>query len=391
MKNKIKLSEGLKKYTMIIVLLVVVILFTVNTGGKMLLPQNVNNLIAQNAYVFILATGMLFCILTGGNIDLSVGSLVCFIGAVGGTMMITFGINPYLTLLAMAIIGILAGAWQGFWIAYVRIPPFIVTLAGMLMFRGLSNVVLQGMTLSPIPDPFLSLFNSYVPDIFGMEGFNLTCFLIGIIACLVFIVLELLSRRRRQQKGYHVDPLFGTIVKLSLISLVILAFMYKLAKYKGIPNALIWVAVIIGIYSYISSKTTTGRYFYAVGGNEKATRLSGIDTNKVYFLAYLNMGLLAAVAGMVTVARLNSANPTAGNNYEMDAIGACFIGGASAYGGTGTVPGVIVGATLMGVLNLGMSIMGVDQNLQKVVKGAVLMAAVIFDVVSKRKSFIAKQ
>lgn len=376
---------------MIIVLLVVVILFTVNTGGKMLLPQNVNNLIAQNAYVFILATGMLFCILTGGNIDLSVGSLVCFIGAIGGTMMITFGINPYLTLLAMAIIGILAGAWQGFWIAYVRIPPFIVTLAGMLMFRGLSNVVLQGMTLSPIPDPFLSLFNSYVPDIFGMEGFNLTCFLIGIIACLVFIVLELLSRRRRQQKGYHVDPLFGTIVKLSLISFVILAFMYKLAKYKGIPNALIWVTVIIGIYSYISSKTTTGRYFYAVGGNEKATRLSGIDTNKVYFLAYLNMGLLAAVAGMVTVARLNSANPTAGNNYEMDAIGACFIGGASAYGGTGTVPGVIVGATLMGVLNLGMSIMGVDQNLQKVVKGAVLMAAVIFDVVSKRKSFIAKQ
>lgn len=391
MKNKIKLSEGLKKYTMIIVLLVVVILFTVNTGGKMLLPQNVNNLIAQNAYVFILATGMLFCILTGGNIDLSVGSLVCFIGAVGGTMMITFGINPYLTLLAMAIIGILAGAWQGFWIAYVRIPPFIVTLAGMLMFRGLSNVVLQGMTLSPIPDPFLSLFNSYVPDIFGMEGFNLTCFLIGIIACLVFIVLELLSRRRRQQKGYHVDALLGTIVKLSLISFVILAFMYKLAKYKGIPNALIWVTVIIGIYSYISSKTTTGRYFYAVGGNEKATRLSGIDTNKVYFLAYLNMGLLAAVAGMVTVARLNSANPTAGNNYEMDAIGACFIGGASAYGGTGTVPGVIVGATLMGVLNLGMSIMGVDQNLQKVVKGAVLMAAVIFDVVSKRKSFIAKQ
>jgi putative multiple sugar transport system permease protein len=391
MKNKIKFSEGLKKYTMVIVLLVVVILFTVNTGGKMLLPQNVNNLIAQNAYVFILATGMLFCILTGGNIDLSVGSLVCFIGAIGGTMMITFGINPYVSLLAMAIVGILAGAWQGFWIAYVRIPPFIVTLAGMLMFRGLSNVVLQGMTLSPIPDPFLTLFNSYVPDIFGMEGFNLTCFLIGIIACLIFIVLELLSRRRRQQKGYHVDPLLGTIIKLSLISIVILAFMYKLAMYKGIPNALIWVTVIIGIYSYITSKTTTGRYFYAVGGNEKATRLSGIDTNKVYFLAYLNMGLLAAVAGMVTVARLNSANPTAGNNYEMDAIGACFIGGASAYGGTGTVPGVIVGATLMGVLNLGMSIMGVDQNLQKVVKGTVLLAAVIFDVVSKRKSFIAKQ
>ena len=391
MENKIKLSEGLKKYTMVIVLAVVIILFTVNTGGKMLLPQNVNNLIAQNAYVFILATGMLFCILTGGNIDLSVGSVVCFVGAIGGSMMITLGINPYLSLFAMAIMGILVGAWQGFWIAYVRIPPFIVTLAGMLMFRGLSNVVLQGMTLSPIPEPFLNLFNTYVPDIFGMEGFNLTCFLVGIAACLIFVILELRSRRRKLQKGYRVDPLGGVVIRMALISGVVLFFMYKLARYKGIPNALVWVVVIIGIYSYISSKTTNGRYFYAVGGNEKATRLSGIDTNKVYFLAYLNMGLLAAVAGMVTVARLNSANPTAGNSYEMDAIGACFIGGASAYGGTGTVPGVIVGAILMGVLNLGMSIMGVDQNLQKVVKGAVLLAAVIFDVVSKRKSFIAKQ
>ena len=191
-------------------------------------------------------------------------------------------------------------------------------------------------------------------------------------------------------KGYYVEPLTGVVIKMAVICVVLLSFMFRLAQYKGIPNALIWVAVIIGIYSYIASRTTTGRYFYAVGGNEKATKLSGINTNRVYFLAYLNMGLLAAIAGMVTVARLNSANPTAGNSYEMDAIGACFIGGASAYGGTGTVPGVIVGATLMGVLNLGMSIMGVDQNLQKVVKGGVLLAAVIFDVVSKRKSFIVK-
>ena len=357
----------------------------------MLLPQNVNNLIAQNAYVFILATGMLFCILTGGNIDLSVGSVVCFVGAIGGSMMINMGINPYLTLLAMAMIGMAVGAWQGFWIAYVRIPPFIVTLAGMLMFRGLSNVVLQGMTLSPIPDPFLTLFNTYVPDIFGMEGLNMTCMLAGVAVSLIYAVSSLYGRMKKLQKGYRVDPFGGVIAKIVIISGVVLFFTFKLAQYKGIPNALVWVSVIIGIYSYISSKTTTGRYFYAVGGNEKATRLSGIDTNRVYFLAYLNMGLLAAVAGMVTVARLNSANPTAGNNYEMDAIGACFIGGASAYGGTGTVPGVIIGATLMGVLNLGMSIMGVDQNLQKVVKGAVLLAAVIFDVASKRKSFIVKQ
>ena len=291
MENKIKLSEVLKKYTMVIVLAVVVILFTVNTGGKMLLPQNVNNLIAQNAYVFILATGLLFCILTGGNIDLSVGSVVCFVGAIGGSMMINMGINPYLTLLAMAMIGMAVGAWQGFWIAYVRIPPFIVTLAGMLMFRGLSNVVLQGMTLSPIPDPFLTLFNTYVPDIFGMEGLNMTCMLAGVAVSLIYAVSSLYGRMKKLQKGYRVDPLGGVIAKIVIISGVVLFFTFKLAQYKGIPNALVWVSVIIGIYSYISSKTTTGRYFYAVGGNEKATRLSGIDTNRVYFLAYLNMGL----------------------------------------------------------------------------------------------------
>lgn len=389
--DKVKASEIIKKYTMVIVLVVVTLVFTMNTGGKMLLPQNVNNLIAQNAYVFILATGMLFCILTGGNIDLAVGSVVCFVGAVGGILMVEKGVNPFLTLAIMALVGIVVGAMQGFWIAYVRIPPFIVTLAGMLMFRGLSNVVLDGQTLAPIPTPFLELFNNYVPDFFNVPGINMTCMLAGILACVVYIFMVFRGRMQRQKKGYSVEALGGTIVKMVLICAVILAFMYKLAQYKGIPNILVWLAVIIGIYAYVASKTTTGRYFYAVGGNEKATRLSGIDTNKVYFLAYLNMGFLAAVAGMVTTARMNSATPLAGNSYEMDAIGACYIGGASAYGGTGTIPGVIVGATLMGVLNLGMSIMGVDQNMQKVVKGVVLLAAVIFDVVSKRKSFIAKQ
>ena len=390
MENKIRISEVLKKYTMVIVLVAVVILFTVNTGGKMLLPQNVNNLIAQNAYVFILATGMLFCILTGGNIDLSVGSVVCFIGAVGGSMMVNNGMNSYLSMLVMVLVGILIGAWQGFWIAYVRIPPFIVTLAGMLVFRGLSNVVLGGMTLAPMPDDFLALFNNYIPDFFGGEGFNITCFAVGIVVCVIYVLMVLKGRMSRVKKGYRVEPLTGVVVKMVVICAAVLAFMFRLAQYKGIPNSLVWIAVVIAIYTYISSKTTVGRYFYAVGGNEKATKLSGINTNRVYFLAYLNMGFLAAIAGMVTTARLNSSNPTAGTNFEMDAIGACFIGGASAYGGTGTVPGVIIGALLMGVLNLGMSIMGVDQNMQKVVKGLVLLAAVIFDVVSKRKSFIVK-
>ena len=338
---------------MILVLIVVTAFFAWRTGGAILLPMNVSSLISQNAYVFILATGMLLCILTGGNIDLSVGSVVCFVGAIGAVLMVNMKMNMWLAILIMFAIGTLIGAFQGFWIAYVRIPPFIVTLAGMLAFRGLSNVVLQGMTVS-IKDctTFVNLFGGgadcYIPDFFGNGPINLTCVFAGVIAA------------------------------------VILAFSYRLAQHKGIPSVLIWVLIVIMVYGYITSNTTVGRYFYAVGGNEKATKLSGINTNKVYFLAYMNMGFLAALAGMVTIARMTSAQPTYGQNYEMDAIGSCFIGGASAYGGTGTVPGVIVGAVLMGVINLGMSLMGVDQNMQKVVKGLVLLAAVIFDVVSKR-------
>lgn len=374
-----------KKYTMVFVLILVIILFTIGTGGKMLLPANINNLISQNAYVFVLATGMLLCILTGGNIDLSVGSVVCFVGAIGGTLMVNHNVPVPAAILIMAVVGLVIGAWQGFWIAYVKIPPFIVTLAGMFVFRGLSNVILNGLTISPMPDSYLKIFNSYVPDFFGGEGFNITCMLAGVLACVVFVALQMKNRKDRLKKGYEVEDLGGMMVKTVVICAAVLAFMYKLSLHKGIPYVLLWVIVIILIYSYITSKTTTGRYFYAVGGNEKATKLSGIDTNKVYFLAYLNMAFLAAVAGMITIARLNSANPTAGTNYEMDAIGSCFIGGASAYGGIGTVPGVIVGAILMGVINLGMNIMGVDANYQKVVKGMVLLAAVIFDVVSKKK------
>lgn len=375
----------LKKNTMAIVLILVIILFTVGTKGAMLLPANVNNLIAQNSYVFILATGMLLCILTGGNIDLSVGSVVCFVGAIGGTLMVNKGVGIIPTILCMLVVGLLVGAWQGFWIAFVRIPPFIVTLSGMLIFRGLSNVILEGLTLAPMPDAYLALFNNYVPDIFGMAEFNLTCMLVGILACLGYIAVQIKNRISRAQKGYEMESMVSMITKTTVICAALLAFTYKLSCHKGIPNVLIWVVAVIMIYAYITSKTTTGRYFYAVGGNEKATKLSGINTNKVYFIAYLNMSFLSAVAAMATMARLNSANPSAGLNYEMDAIGSCFIGGASAYGGVGTVPGVIIGATLMGVINLGMNIMGVDSNWQKVVKGLVVLGAVIFDIVSKKK------
>ncbi len=380
-----KVKELFKKYTMVLILVLVVIIFTIGTNGRMLLPANINNLIAQNAYVFVLATGMLLCILTGGNIDLSVGSVVCFVGAVGGSMMVNAKLPIWLAMLAMIVVGLLIGAWQGFWIAYMKIPPFITTLAGMLVFRGLANVILNGLTLAPMPSSYLNLFNSYIPDFFHVENFNLTCMLFGIVVSVLYAFLSIKGRATKKSKGYQIESLSSMIVRVVVVDLAILAFMFKLSQYKGIPVVLIWVAVVILIYSYITSKTTIGRHFYAVGGNEKAASLSGVDTKKVFFTAYINMAFLAAIAGMITIARLNSANPTAGTNYEMDAIGSCFIGGASAYGGIGTVPGVIVGAILMGVINLGMNIMGVDANYQKVVKGLVLLAAVIFDIVTKKK------
>ena len=388
--SKTSVMEFVKKYTMILVLILVTAFFAWQTDGKILLPQNINNLIAQNAYVFVLATGMLLCILTGGNIDLSVGSVVCFVGAVGATMMEIYEMNMWVSILVMLLVGLVIGAWQGFWIAFVRIPPFITTLSGMLVFRGLSNVVLNGMTVSITNQTFIRIFGGgadcYVPDFFGGNGFNITCMLAGVIACVIYALLTFRGYFARKKKGYETGSFNAMLAKVVVLCAVLLWFTYNLSLHKGIPAALIWVIIVVLIYGYITSMTTTGRYFYAVGGNEKATKLSGINTDKVYFIAYTNMGLLAALAGMLTIARMTSAQPTYGQNYGMDAIGSCFIGGASAYGGIGTVPGVIVGAVLMGVINLGMSIMGVDANYQRVVKGLVLLAAVIFDVVSKRKN-----
>lgn len=385
-KNKIK--DFVQKYTMVLILLLVLAFFAVRTDGKILMPQNITNIISQNAYVFVLAAGMLLCILTGGNIDLSVGSVVCFVGALGAVWL-SKGLNMWLVVILMLLLGLAIGAWQAFWIAFVHVPPFITTLAGMFVFRGLSNVVLQGKTLPVTNEAFVRIFgggaNCYVPDFFGGQGINILCLVIGGLAAVVFLAGTFAGRAGRVKKGYTVEPMLETVLKAAIISFVIAFFAVKLSQYKGLPMALIWVALVIGIYTYITSKTTIGRHLYAVGGNELATKLSGINTNKVYFFAYTNMGLLSAFVGMLTIARMTSAQPTYGQNYEMDAIGSCFIGGASAYGGIGTVPGVIVGAVLMGVINIGMSIMGVDANYQKVVKGLVLLAAVIFDVVSKRE------
>ena len=391
--TKTKILTFVQKYTMIIALVLVTSFFAWRTHGKILMPQNITNIIAQNAYVFVLATGMLCCILTGGNIDLSVGSVVCFVGTIGAVLMHK-NLNMWLAVLVMLAVGLMIGAWQAFWIAYVKVPPFITTLSGMLVFRGLSNVVLQGKTMAVTNEAFIRIFgggaNCYVPDFLSflkVEGIkNMLCLVVGIIACLVYLFFAFRNALVRKKAGLETSPLYAVAIKAVVIVAVGMFFTSRLAQYKGLPTALIWVVTVIAIYSYITSKTTIGRHLYAVGGNEVATKLSGINTKSVYFFAYANMGMLAGLAGILTIARLTSAQPTYGQNYEMDAIGSCFIGGASAYGGVGTVPGVIIGALLMGVINIGMSIMGVDANYQKVVKGLVLLAAVIFDVVSKKKN-----
>ena len=375
--TKTKVLNWLQKNTMVLILVLVFAFFAWQTGGKILNPQNITNLISQNAYVFILATGMLLCILTGGNIDLSVGSVVCFTGAIGALLM-AGGMNMWLAVVIMLVIGLAIGAFQAYWIAYVRVPPFITTLAGMLIFRGLSNVALNGRTQSISDQMFKDIFGGgatcYIPDPFGGEGLNVLCLIVGVAVCVVYLAMVFRNRINRVKKGYEVKSLTAVVLRSVVIVAAIMFFTISL-----------WVALVICVYAYITSKTAIGRHLYAVGGNEKATKLSGINTKKVYFFAYANMGFLAALAGVLTIARMASAQPTYGDGYEMDAIGACFIGGASAYGGVGTVPGVIVGAVLMGVINLGMSVMGIDQNFQKVVKGGVLLAAVVFDVLSKRE------
>ena len=386
--NSIKITDVLKKYTMVIALVLVVAFFYISTDGKILYAQNINNLISQNAYVFVLAAGMLLCILTGGNIDLAVGSVVCFVGGIGAVRMVK-DIYVWVAVAVMLVGGLLVGLWQGFWIAYVKVPPFIATLAGMYAFRGLSNVVLQGFTVGIRNTTFLNVFGGgadcYIPDFLSGSTINMTCLVAGIAVVIIIAAVSMKNRISAKSKGYDVAPLYSELIKLVVIGAAIIWVTYKLASYKGIPTSLLWIVAVLLIYAYITTKTTMGRYLYAVGGNEKATKLSGIDPRKVYLFAYVNMGLMAGLAGILTVARATQAQPTFGQGYEMDAIAACFIGGASAYGGEGGVFGVVIGAVLMGVINQGMSIMGMEANYQKVVKGVVLLVAIIFDVLSNKK------
>ena len=383
-----KIVSALKKNTMLIVLVLVYLFFMVTTKGGIFKPMNFNALITQNAYVYILACGMLMCMLTGGNIDLSVGSFSCLIGAIGGFLMVVKGMNTGLVIVIMLLIGIAYGCGLGYLIAYVRIPPWIATLAGYLAFRGLATSLLTNFSstsaFSPIPESFLKIFAGKVFQT-KMSVFNVPCMTAGAVAAAIVVLMVFLTRATRLRKGYAADSFVGAVIKSALSAGVILLIMYKLANAGGIPTALIWVVAVVLIYSFITSKTVVGRHFYVVGGNMEAARLSGVNTRRIMFMAYLNMAFLTVISTFTSLARFQSANPTAGMNFEMDAISACVVGGVSASGGAGTIMGMVIGATLIGVINLGMSLTGIDANFQKVVKGVVLLGAVAFDILSKKR------
>lgn len=381
-----KIKDFLTKYTMVIALVIVFALFCGLTGGRLLYAQNMSNLMLQNGYVLVLACGMLLCILTGGNIDLSVGSVICLVGGVAAVLIGNKGFNPYLTIILCLVIGLLVGVWQGYWIGYKRIPPFITTLAGMFIFRGFGRLVLDNKTVSIQDKRFLNVFTSYI-NIPGLDDTaNYSALIVGVIVACYVIFSVVRARSNKVKKGYRQNSAVADYGQAIIVAAVIVWYCYKLCQYKGISVMFVWVVAICLIYNFITSRTAFGRYFYAVGGNEKATQLSGIDTNKIYFIAYVNMGFLAGLAGLLCAARVGSVNGSTGNSFEMDAIGSCFIGGASAYGGSGTVGGVVIGALLLGVINMGMSIMGIGDSWQYVVKGGVLLVAVVFDVMSNRKN-----
>ena len=384
--NKMNTGALLKKYTMVIALVVVYIFFAWLTGGRMLYAQNISNLLLQNAYVLVMASGMLLCILTGGNVDLSVGATLCLVSAIAAQLMSNTSLPAVVVILICLAIAIIIGVWQGFWIGYVHIPPFICTLSGMFLFRGLGRVVLDSRTVAVSNTTFLNIFSSYI-TVPGIDGdVHWSAFVVGVIVAALLLAYTVASRAKKARKGYAMSSAVGAFGKIIVIDALIVYYTWQLAHYRGIPTMLLWVLAVLLIYAFITSKTAFGRYFYAVGGNEKATKLSGIDTRKVYFAAYCSMSLLAGFSGLLVAARIGSVNGDTGMSYEMDAIGSCFIGGASAYGGSGTVPGIVVGAILLGVINQGMSIYGLDNNWQYVVKGAVLLLAVIFDVVSNHKT-----
>ena len=383
-------KANIRQYGMIIVMVVLVLFFYATTGGKFVKPMNVYNIIMQNGYVLVLAIGMLLPILIG-TIDLSVGSVVAVIGSIAGIMMYRWGQPVWLALIVCLLCGLIIGIWQGFWIAIVNLPPFIATLGGMLIFRGITLVLLQGKTLAPLPNSYVQISSGYIPDyisqILGKESkLNITTMVIAAILCFLVLLGELRTRRQKLKYGFQASGIGTILFKVALISAAILLVSWRLALYKGIPFVLVIVGALAVIYTFILNNTTIGRHIYALGGNARAAELSGIKVRNVRYGIFVNMAFMSAVAGIVFSSRLNSASPLAGQNFEMDAIASCYLGGASASGGIGTIMGALVGGLIMGILNNGMSLMGISSDVQQIVKGLVVIFAVASDILSKTKS-----
>lgn len=379
------LRNNMREYGILIALVIIMAFFQFATGGILLRPVNLTNLILQNSYIVIMAVGMLLVIVSG-HIDLSVGSVLGFVGALAAVMIVQWDMNFVVAAILCLGVGAAIGAAQGFWIAYYRIPSFIVTLAGMLVFKGLTLWLLAGQSVGPFPPTFQLIASGFVPDIFNGEALNVFSLVAGVAVAGLLFYLAVRARRQEQKRGTVEEPFILFAVKNALIFAALVYMSFLMASFRGLPNVFIVMALLIAIYSFVANRTTIGRRIYAIGGNEKAAKLSGIRTERLVFLTFANMGMLAALAGLVFAARLNTATPKAGLSFELDVIAAVFIGGASMSGGVGTIVGAVIGAFIMGVMNNGMSILGIGIDYQQVIKGLVLLAAVIFDVYNKDKA-----
>lgn len=387
MQGKQIKNIDMKQYGMVVALIVVFLIFSVLTKGANMTPMNMNNLIMQNGYIVILAVGMLLCVLTG-NIDLGVGSIVALSGAVIGILLVDYKVNIWIAIIVAIMVGLLSGVFVGFFVAKLGIPPFIVTLATMLMGRGLTYTVLQAQTKGPFSRDFIYIGAGFLPTIkvnFMGKPIDLLSVIVALVISVLILFAEYKDIKTKEKFGFAVNPLWQIIVKEIVILAIVWFFFSKLAVCNGIPFVLVIMAVLVGFYHYITTKTVAGRQIYALGGNAKAAKLSGINTEKVFFWVYTNMGIMCAIAGIILSSRNGSATPKAGDGFEMDAIASCYIGGAATAGGVGTVIGAVVGAFIMGILNNGMSLYGWSTDIQKIVKGAVLLGAVTIDLVSKRK------
>jgi len=378
------LKAHLRDYGLLLSLVIIMGFFQVLTEGTLMQPLNLTNLVLQNSYIVIMALGMLL-VIVAGHIDLSVGSVCGFIGALAAVLMVQFEWHFVPATLVCLVAGGVIGAAQGAFVAWWRIPSFIVTLAGMLVFKGLALALLQGQSVGPFPAGFQLLSSGFIPDPFAGEALRLSSLALGVLVAVVLVAARLRERAQAQRHGIEAEPMPLFLIKNGLFAALIVAFSWLLASYKGLPNVLIVMGVLMLVYDFVARRTVLGRRIYALGGNEKAARLSGIRTQWLSFWTFVNMGVLAAVAGLVFAARLNTATPKAGLGFELDVIAACFIGGASASGGVGKVLGAVIGAMVMGVMNNGMSILGIGIDYQQVIKGGVLLAAVFVDVYNRNK------